>query len=164
MIRKFVFALATGALIMVSASPAGAVHFYRGPDAGCTPAEGSLGDPLDDGVEADAEVMMLHNTFNDAASGAPLTVIQAGESIRWTWNSEHCHSVTAAEEAFDSGFHYPAPTPDTPEAVPGLFHYPVPTFEETSLTYTRTFAEPGAYLYSCVHHAAIGMVGVVVVE
>lgn len=163
MMRRYAFALVAGVLILTTSSPVGAVHFYRGPGGGCTPAEGSLGDALDD-VEPAAEVMMLHNTFNDAASGAPMTVIQAGESVRWTWNSEHCHSVTAAERAFDSGFHYPASEPDSPEAVPGLFHYPVPTLEGTSLSYTRTFTEPGAYLYSCVHHAVIGMVGVVLVE
>ena len=153
--------LAMLGLAVLTASPAGAVHFYRGPGSGCTPAEGEIRAEGDTG-EVAAEVLMLHNTFNDAETLLPVTEIQVGDAVRWTWNSEHCHSVTASE--FDSGYHYPAPEPGTPAGVPGLFDYPAPEMEDTSLAYTLTFDEPGTYTYSCVHHAAIGMTGVVVVE
>lgn len=156
--RKIVALLVLSAACLTAAAPAGAVHLYRGPGGGCTPAAGELGESS---VEAPAHVEMLHNTYRDGATNAPLTFVAPGKAVRWTWNSEHCHSATAVE--FDSGFHYPESEPATPLLLPGVFEYPVPEFEAPTLAYTRTFDEPGVYQYSCVHHAAIGMVGFVVV-
>lgn len=156
-------AIASG-LLLTLAPLAAAVHFYRGPGGSCSPADGALGDaPVDGG----ATVLMLHNTYHDLATGLPVTVIAAGESVTWLWASEHCHSATSGLNgtggAFDSGFHYPALEPATPAVLPGLFHYPVPTLQPT-LGYTQVFDAPGVYPYSCVHHAIIGMQGVVVVQ
>ena len=151
--------LLAAATLVATASLAGAVHFYRGPGGGCTPAEGELGEgPV--APAPGAKVLMLHNTFHDGVSGTPVTRVAVGEAVVWTWNSAHCHSVVAG--AFYSGFHYPAREPGTPAALPGLLHYPVPE-TSASLSYTRTFAEPGEYRYACEHHGAIGMVGVVIV-
>ncbi|HVL89367.1 MAG TPA: plastocyanin/azurin family copper-binding protein [Actinomycetota bacterium] len=141
------------------AAPAGAVHFYRGPGSGCTPADGARSDGGQG--EIAATVNVLHNTFADAATALPVTRINAGEAIRWTWNSVHCHSVQAA--GFYSGFHYPAPEPGSPRALPGVFDYPM-LEENPTFSFTVTFDTPGTYSYVCEHHAAIGMAGLVVVE
>ncbi|HVE94202.1 MAG TPA: plastocyanin/azurin family copper-binding protein [Acidimicrobiales bacterium] len=137
---------------------AGAVHFYRGTGQGCSAADGALGAA----VTPAATVMLGHNTYHDPATGfLPVTVINAGEAVQWTWNSAHCHSVNGS--GFASGFHYPASTPTTPAVAPGALHYPVPEVAPT-LSYTRTFPTAGTFQYSCVHHAAIGMAGIVVVQ
>jgi plastocyanin len=136
-----------------------AVHEYRGPSGGCTPAVGEISDSAPNGPVV-TTVLMLHNTFNDLSTGLPLTVVHVGDAVRWTWNSEHCHSIQSA--SFYSGFHYPEPEPTTPPLLPGLFHYPVPTLSAT-LAYTHTFAQTGTFMYACEHHGVIGMQGVVLV-
>ena len=140
---------------------AGAAHLYRGPGGGCTPNDGAIGAA----VEPAATVIMGHNTYNDLATAAlPITVIDAGEAVQWTWNSAHCHSVTGtAATGISSGYHYPTSQPTTPAVAPNLFHYPVPELAPT-LSYTKVFDTPGTFQYSCVHHAGIGMVGIVVVQ
>ena len=166
--RKFVLAVAGVAMVMLMAAPgAQAVHFYRGSGGGCTPADGATtNDPAASGTVA-ATVLVMHNTFNDSATGLPVTTIKAGEAVRWTWNSSHCHSVgnkaDTSPGGFYSGYHYPTATPESPQVVPGFFDYPVPDMTPT-LSYTRTFTTPGTYQYTCEHHAAIGMVGAVVVQ
>ncbi len=155
------FAAIATAVLFAGAVPAGAIHFYRGPGGGCTPASGDLTDQVQPQGPIAASVLMLHNTYHDVSSGSPVTRVDAGQAVRWTWNSAHCHSVSAAE--FNSGFHYPTAAPGSPRVLPGLFDYPVPELSPT-LSYTRTFTTPGIYTYSCVHHGAIGMAGVVVVE
>lgn len=151
------------------APPAQAVHWYRGPFGGCTPNDGPLTDPGGSTGTVAADVILLHNSFNNASNGAAVTEINVGEAVRWTWNSSHCHSVAAdnanpgpAGHTFYSGFHYPTAAPESPAVLPGLFHYPVPDLTPT-LSYTRTFNDPGTYVYFCEHHALIGMVGAVVV-
>lgn len=144
---------------------ADAIHFYRGGQGfGCEPADGPISDDDSTPEDADVVVQLLHNTFHDGETLAPVTFIEVGDTVTWTWNSEHCHSVTAMDGSFDSGFVYPAQEPDTPEVAPGLADYPVPTLEDTTLSYSHTFEEPGTYHYVCVHHGTIGMQGVVVVE
>lgn len=160
--RRFVIAVLSLAGLMVAAAPgAEAIHFYRGPGGGCTPADGpTTDDPGPSGPVA-ATVKVMHNTFNDAATGLPTTTVAAGEAVTFTWNSSHCHSVDG--DGFSSGFHYPTAAPESPQVVPGFFDYPVPD-DTPTLSYTRTFTAPGTYEISCVHHAAIGMVGTIVVE
>ena len=135
------------------------IHFYRSTDGGCAAADGAIGEA----VAPAATVLLGHNTYNDPATALlPVTIINAGEAVQWTWNSAHCHSVSGGG-TFESGFLYPTTVPSTPQAVPGFAEYPVPELEPT-LSYTRTFPTAGTFQYSCVHHAAIGMVGVVVVQ
>ena len=147
--------------LVALASTAGAVHFYRGPGSGCTPNDGALSDDGGASGPAGATVRMMHNTFHDVATGTPVTRIAVGESVTWTWNSEHCHSAVAT--TFNSGFHHPAAEPTTPAVAPGTFHYPVPTLEPT-LSFTHTFDQAGTFQYWCEHHTTIGMRGVIVVE
>lgn len=155
--------LSTVSAAMVVAPAAQAFHFYRGPAQGCTPKDGELYDPgtdLENPPVAAAAVTLGHNSYHDSESGGPVTQINVGESVRWTWNSSHCHSVGSA--TFDSGFHYPTQAPDAPEFLPGIFHYPFLDFP--TLAYTHTFTAPGIYNYACVHHGVIGMHGIVIVE
>ena len=161
--RKVVLgAVLVVALTGVGAAPSEAVHFYRGPGGGCTPADGSTtDDPGGVSGPVAATVMVMHNTFNDAATGLPTTTVNAGEAVKFTWTSAHCHSVDGT--GFSSGFHYPTAAPESPAVAPGAFHYPVPDATPT-LSYTRTFSTPGTYAISCVHHASIGMRGTIVVE
>lgn len=160
------FTTALAALILVAMpSGAGAVHFYRGPGGGCTPASGSITDDTRPSAPVAATVQMLHNSFNDTSNNTPITMIKVGQAVRWTWNSEHCHSVQAVEPAaaFYSKFHYPTATPTTPPLNADFFAYPVPTMTPT-LRYTHTFTAAGMFRYQCEHHATIGMVGVVIVS
>lgn len=156
--------LLLAAASLVTMPLAGAVHFYRSTALGCIPSEGALGDP----APGDRTVMMLHNTYIDSGTLTPVTLIQAGQRVTWVWSSAHCHSATSgapmgADGAFDTGFRYPIPAPESPQVLPGLFEYPI--FDLTpALSYTQQFNSPGVFPYFCVHHAPIGMVGVVVVQ
>lgn len=167
---------AAGLLVFMAATPADAVHFYRGPGAGCTPSDGELTDQPANAPVA-TTVLMLHNAFLDTSTGTPVTLIKAGQAVRWVWNSSHCHSVLdrATPQNFYSGYHYPVSVPEwpaqvpilggtpTPQAVPGFFEYPV--FDLTpTMSFVHTFNTPGTYAYICEHHALIGMQGVVVVQ
>jgi plastocyanin len=173
-VRIALAALASSTLLL-SASSAQAVHFYRGTGGGCSAADGALsGDPAGAEPRVAASVVVGHNTFRTGISGLSAegpseTRIRAGEAITWTWNSAHCHSVTSSatnpdySPTWNSGFHYPTTAPEGPQVAPGVFDYPL--LDETpTLSYTRTFTAPGVYAYFCVHHASIGMRGVVVVE
>jgi plastocyanin len=160
--------LLAGAIALAAVNPAWSFHLYRNTDGGCSAASGRLTDdprPKKKGrlkaVKPAATVMLLHNTYNDTATGLPITFIQKGQAVMWTWNSSHCHSVTG--DPFDSGFHYPKVAPTTPQAVPGFFEYPIP--EQTAkLSFVHTFRTEGTFSYSCVHHNVVGMQGVVVVQ
>lgn len=177
--RATLFAATVGLILAASIPPAHAIHWYRNTDGGCAPADGELtDDPPETTPNVTATVVLGHNTFGEGLLGTGLsaeaflapfeTHIKAGESITWTWNSAHCHSVTStAQDAgapvFDSGFLYPTQPPESPHLAPGLFEYPL--LDETpTLSYTHTFTTPGTYDYFCVHHASIGMNGVVIVD
>jgi plastocyanin len=139
-----------------------AIHFYRNTGGGCSEADGELTDAGAQNGAVTATVKLLHNLFQDSDSGTSETHIKAGEAVRWTWNSSHCHSVQS-ESAFNSGFHWPKTPPESPQVVPGFFEYPL--FDDTpTLSYVHTFTTPGTYSYFCVHHASIGMTGTVVVS
>ena len=162
-------------LLLGLPSPSNAFHLFRGDEnggcgMGCCPATAELSDdPEFNGVRVHgpitAEVAMLHNTFNDSASGLPVTHIKAGEAVRWSWNSAHCHSVDGRMDApsFYSGFHYPIHPPAAPELLPGVVDYPIPDPTPT-LTFVHTFDTPGTFLYFCEHHVEIGMIGLVIVD
>lgn len=160
--RALFFALVV-ATVAGGTFPAQAIHLYRGPGGGCTPADGVVTDDPENetGPEGAVEIV-LHNTFNDTSTNAPVTFIEAGQSIRWRWWSQHCHSVTGA--GWDSGFHYPLEEPTSPKGVAGVVDYPVADGSDVTLEYVHTFKAPGTYMYQCVHHGLIGMQGVVVVE
>ncbi len=172
---------ATVAVVLAAGMPAShAIHFYRSTDGGCAAADGSLtDDPPETIPDVTATVVVGHNTFSEGVAGTGFSVesllaptethIKAGESITWTWNSSHCHSVTSTDfvtgttRLFESGFLYPTTPPESPQVAPGLFDYPI--LDDTpTLSYTHTFTTPGAYDYFCVHHSSIGMNGVVIVD
>ncbi|MCA1834400.1 MAG: plastocyanin/azurin family copper-binding protein [Actinomycetota bacterium] len=157
--NRFKIFSAALALAMAAVPSAQAFHLYRGPGGGCTPADGATGDA----ATPASTVLMLHNTFNDTATGTPITRIHAGDAVKWTWNSVHCHSVLSDTGAFYSEFHYPTTEPTSPHVAPGLFDYPV-LEENATLSWTHVFSTPGTFTYACEHHNVIGMHGVVIVE
>jgi plastocyanin len=172
--RSALFAATVALFLAAGLPPAHAIHWYRSTDSGCSAADGALtDDPVDTIPNVKETVMLGHNTFGEGLAGTGFSVealltpfetrINAGESIVWTWNSAHCHSVTSTDLVFDSGFHYPTTPPESPRVVPGVFEYPLLDATPT-LSYTRTFTTPGTYSYFCVHHASIGMNGVVIVD
>lgn len=173
-----------GAILLLTAlaalviQPALAIHFYRGNGAGgtgsgCSPADGALsGDYPGPTGTLGATIKLGHNTYDDGSSALavtgfsnepPTTTITAGQSVKWTWNSSHCHSVTGSSSSFNSGLIYPTAAPESPKVIPGFFEYPV--LDDTpTLSYTRTFSTAGTYSYFCLHHASIGMTGTIVVQ
>lgn len=159
LVRLTVVAALLGAL--VTAPFAEAIHFYRGPGGGCLPASGELTDDDAPSGPVAATVVLGHNSYHDSSSALPVTRIRVGESVRWTWNSAHCHSVSGS--GIQSGFYYPTQAPSSPRVVAGFFDYPVLETSPT-LAFTHTFNAPGRFTYACIHHAPIGMQGVVIVE
>lgn len=177
--RVALLAGAVGLLLAVS-SPADAFHFYRSTDGGCSAASGArTDDPVGTIPRVAASVVVGHNVFRPGLADTGLsagtlvrpreTHVRAGQSIKWTWNSAHCHSVTSSDvvsgttRLFDSGLLYPTTPPESRRAVPGLFEYP--KLDKTpTLSFTHTFTTPGTYDYFCVHHSSIGMNGVVIVS
>lgn len=164
--------------------PAHSFHLYRSTDGGCASNDGALTDDPPDELgnivhgPIATTIRLLHNGFQDEAKGSSIlgfqiqestVTIAAGESLIWTWNSAHCHSVTFEPNAAfgesppDSGFLYPTTAPDSPQAVPGVFEYPILS-QSPTLSWQHTFSTPGTYGYFCVHHASIGMVGTIIVE
>lgn len=161
--RIIVLLIAAMASLLLVAPEGGAVHFYRNDGSGCSQAASN--DLTDDAGESGpiaAVVDLGHNTFHDHSTLAPVTRVAVGEAVQWRWASLHCHSVRGSDGSFYSGYHYPAQMGSLLVAQ-GFFDYPVPELVP-ELTYTHTFTEPGVFMYECEHHAAIGMVGVVIVE
>lgn len=180
---RLLIAATAAAILAGAATPANAIHWYRNTDSGCAANDGALtDDPVDEfgniihGPLA-TTVQLLHNAFKDEATDPSLTgfeieesvtTIAAGESLIWTWNSAHCHSVTFhpnvvfGDSAPDSGFYYPTTAPDSPQVLPGFFEYPLLT-ESPTLSWQHTFSTPGTFTYFCVHHESIGMAGTIVV-
>lgn len=119
------------------------------------PAADAATDGDDTQAAADAEVTVQDFEFSDADTGTPVTHVQVGDTVRWTWEGG-CHSVTqgvrgpgsepVGPSAFDSGVQCTSYDEDgTPTS-----------------TFTVTFDEPGAYKYFCKPHAS--MEGLVVVD
>lgn len=172
-----VVSLAAAFAVMPSAE---AIHWYRGTGSSCSAADGALtDDPLDEngipvhGPRA-STVELWHDSYHDSSISVPgaggstalmpaVTRIQVGQSVSWTWNSAHCHSVTFTGLGFGSGLHYPQTVPSSPRVVPNFFDYPVLETAPT-LSYTKTFDQAGTFRYVCDHHGIIGMQGVVIVE
>ncbi len=91
-------------------------------------------DTTDPGDGADQfTVSVVNNVFNPSTLSVPV-----GSNVTWEWGSTAGipHNVT-----FEDG-HPPSP-------------------DQTSGTYSRTFAATGDYAYVCTIHAAQGMAGVV---
>ena len=134
--RTALFAATVALFLAAGLPPAHAIHWYRSTDSGCSAADGALtDDPVDTITNVTATVVLGHNTFSEGLLGTGFSVesllaptetrIKAGESILWTWNSAHCHSVTSNDFLFDSGFHYPTTPPESLRVVPGFFEYPL---------------------------------------
>ncbi len=150
----FVMAAVVTAVGML-ALPAGAIHLF--PLAPGDPG-GDCGAALqaDPGGSA-ARVRVMGFQFDDDATQTSTSEVKAGESVTWHWDLPHCHSVTFESDQVGG----------TDGKEPGGFDGSEPQLVKPDggkNTFTATFAVPGTYEYSCVHHGSVGMVGMVVVN
>jgi plastocyanin len=137
--------------VLVLAPAAGAVHLFplvEGDPSDC--AAGLAEAP----AVSDAHVGVALFSFRDANSGTNVTEVARGQTVTWTWDLPHCHSVTSREFTTYGG---PPGTdsPDQPQLVK-------PEGDRNS--FSVTFDRPGTYQYGCVHHAEVGMRGTVIVR
>lgn len=135
---------------VVLVAPASAVHLFP-----VTPGFDPLGHdcaqnladaPQDPGSSVD----VVGFNFVDSAARTSTTEIEAGQAVTWTWRADHCHSVTFADGRGTRGAD--GFMPAQPELV---------RIGDGGDSFTLTFGAPGTYEYQCVHHAAVGMTGVV---
>lgn len=100
---------------------------------------GAVPVPVLDDADALVEVRDQPPRYEDGLTGLPVTVLVAGETVRWVWEGGLPHTVTSdpegslGSEHFDSGFVFPSAED------------PKPVFE-------ASFTEPGVYRYHCLVH------------
>jgi plastocyanin len=78
--------------------------------------------------------------------------ISVGDTVRWTWASNH-HSVTSGADCVADGQFC---SPDNMNCDAGIV-------SNTGSVYEFTFTQPGIYQYFCDPHCFAGMTGVVIV-
>jgi len=155
MFRKIVLlgaSLVTLGMVAFPVPPAHAIHLFPTLPDGTDPLGHTCGQTLSTAPAApDAVVHVNGFFFNDSANLLSTTNITAGQSVTWTWDLWHCHSITFSDGSGTLG---------GPNALnqPQLAR---PNGDANS--FTLTFTTPGTYSYYCVHHASVGMVGTVVV-
>ena len=76
--------------------------------------------------------------------------ITAGDTVRWTWES-NMHSVTSGMDCLADGQFC---SPDNMNCDAGILN-------DTGFVYEFTFTQPGTYQYFCFLHCFAGMTGVV---
>jgi plastocyanin len=136
--------------MLVLAAPAAAVHLFP-----ATPAFDPLGHDcaqslVDAPEESGAQVDVVGFSFVDGGSRTSTSTIDAGQTVSWTWLADHCHSVTFADGRGTQGTD--GFMPEQPELV---------RVGDGGDSFVLTFDMPGTYTYQCVHHATVGMTGVV---
>lgn len=146
---------AVGALVVIGfVPPAHAVHLFP-----LTPTFDPVGHDCAKALTAApavpaATVQVVGFSFSDARSRNSTTTITAGQAVTWTWTLDHCHSVT-----FGDGRGTEGASGFMPAGQPQLVRMGGAGKDSFALT----FAAPGTFDYSCVHHASVGMTGTVVV-
>jgi plastocyanin len=111
--------------------------------------------------DAAAHVVTEGFFFLDERSMTTTTTIRAGQSVMWEF-VRFCHSVTSvsvpkkAKKFSTYGGRGSAKGP-----VMGQDQLVKPEGDKSN--YTVKFKVPGTYKYECVHHAAVGMTGTIVV-
>ena len=127
------------------------------------------GDPLGDcaaKMKVAPAKMHAHVTsegffFFDDASNSSTTTIKAGQSVTWEF-LRFCHSVTSVSVPKGAKkFSTYGGKGSAKGAVMGQDQLVKPDGDKS--TYTVKFKVPGTYSYECIHHAAVGMTGTVVV-
>jgi plastocyanin len=97
----------------------------------------------------DVIVGPVQNQFTFAPDSV---TIAAGDTVRWTWESDF-HSVTSGTSC----------TADGQFCSPDNMNCGSAILNNTGFVYEFTFTQPGMYHYFCAAHCEIGMVGVVIV-
>lgn len=145
-----VAALAAG----LTAAPAQAVHIFP-----LTPAFDPLGHDCAKNLQPapaapERIVWTVGFSFIDTTSLSSNTSVTAGQTVSWQWLADHCHSVTFVD------VRQPAGTQGAPGFAPAQ---PELVRHGTGSAFSVRFDQPGVYNYLCVHHAGVGMSGVVTV-
>lgn len=104
--------------------------------------------------EPDATVVVQNFAFQDEETGTPVTTIEVGETVRWTWEGG-CHSVTEGVRDGSGG------TLTTPAFDSELRCAQFDEDGDALTTMEATFDEPGVFSYFCKPHPK--MQGIVVV-
>lgn len=158
MMRKVVLVAVTIGVFVSVARPAGAVHLFP-----LFP-----GDPTGDCAarmnaprKATANVVSEGFFFVDEATNSSTSTIRVGQTVQWEF-LRYCHSVTSvsvpkgAKKFTTYGGKGSAKGPAA-----GQDQLVKPDGDKSS--YALTFKIAGTYRYQCVHHAAVGMTGTVIV-
>lgn len=104
--------------------------------------------------EPDATVVVKNFEFEDQDTETPVTIVEAGDTVRWIWESG-CHSVT-------EGVRGPGNQPAAPAVWDsGVLCAQFDDDGDVLATFEVTFEEPGVHTYFCQPHAQ--MEGIVVV-
>ena len=152
MVRRVALVGALLLLLVLAATPAQAIHFFKG--CGKTLAAAP--------ADSAATVTVAGFSFSDHATGAPVTHIVAGQSVTWTWGDTFCHSVT--EGVFGAQSYGVAQQVPPPSFTTHGTSNVLAEADGLNNSFTHTFDQPGAYHYYCDHHVEVGMQGVVVVD
>lgn len=142
---------------LMQARPAAAVHLF--PNFPGDPA-GDCGAALEEAPAESAGRFLVEGFFFIDTSDLDSTVeVQAGESVTWQW-LKYCHSVTSTSVPVGAEpFSTFGGEPTGPESIRQEVQLVEP--EGSKDSYTQTFTVPGTYEFQCVHHASVGMTGVV---
>ena len=90
--------------------------------------------------EAVVQVGELDESDQPFGFSPPAIRVDPGTTVRWEWQGDVAHTVTAVDDQFDSGVH-----------------------DGDGKTFSVTFEESGTSLYYCTPHRALGAKGAVVV-
>jgi plastocyanin len=140
-------------LFAVPAPNAHAIHLFPASPTGDDP----LGHTCDNtklsppAVAPNATVHVDGFFFVDTASLTSSTTVPVGGTVSWQWDLWHCHSITI------SGL--PLSSTQGAELFPGQPQLVRPDGSNNS--WNVQFLVAGDYSYLCVHHASVGMTGII---
>lgn len=144
----------TAAIVGLAVLPAGAFHLFP-----LVPGDpgGDCGQTLQaDPGNGAGKVTVEYFSFSDQGSGSSTSTVKVSDTVTWTWGNPYCHSVTFQSDAV------PGTNGGPPAGRGGEPQLTRPDGDKNS--FSVTFPTAGTYEYSCVHHANVGMVGMVVVN
>lgn len=152
--RSLIRCLAAGALSLSlsAATPAHAVHLFP-----LTPIADPLGHDCAKDLTAPAvqspaaTVQVVGFSFLDEASLSSVSAVKKGQTVRFEWTADHCHSVTFVTGGIQGTYGAPGFMPAQPELVR----------IGSGNSFSVTFANAGTYSYLCIHHSSVGMTGTV---
>ena len=149
------FVVAAIAVLLGGAVPAQAIHLFPlfpGDPTGDCGAKLQTAPKRPSAATVNTDAFFFYDSDNFSST----TTIKRGQSVTWVWNLDHCHSVTTTSVPKGAK---PFTTRGGPPATQVELVKPV----DERNAFTVKLTVPGTYHYQCVHHAAVGMTGTVVV-